>query len=800
MFRVLLFGFKKIPEYNCFYSFVIILTISLCLISCNINKDLHGHYLLYKQSVQGNEHLTKSEFNALYKQKTNKKIFGSLPMVSLYFFGKHRFDSTKVVSKINKTKAKFEHKKEKAGSNENKKASIEAKEEKQLAKLNKKLTDGNWIMKLGEAPAIYDSAVINQTADLMRHHLVAQGFFYGSITTQVDTTGKKIMVKYQVKEGPYFTYEEINRKVYDPTIDSILNSNAKDSEIKVGDRYQEELITKERTRIQRLMKENGYYEFSPSYIYFNIDTTKENQKIKFQTVVLNPPGKLEHPVYYIDSVKYTTNINRVDSSSIYDSTIYNGIKYVSPHGLKFTKRIADRKIKIHSGDLYKESATVNTQKNLSSLDIYKLVTVNYKADTTSHRLKALINTTTFKRHQIVTELGLYVNQASAPGPFLNLSYRERNILHGFEIFDLTLRGSIAGQASILDPTNYLRTEEYSANATLSFPQLFVPGFRQTTWDNFNPRTRIVTGYSIISRTEYSRATGKLGIYYHVNPSNQRQFIVSPADINIINTARISTDFYNYLNYLHQQGNNLIYGFRSSFVSDINASYIFNNNLPNVNTKSRFNKYYVESGGTLLNLLNTETIMGLQTFRYLKMNADLRYYFPIGKNTFAMKYNVGYAYPYGNNRGLPYEKYYFAGGPNSIRAWKLRRLGPGSYAPRDSSGEITYRIERPGELLLEMSWEYRFKIVSFFEGAAFVDAGNVWMLTKDPARPGSEFKINSFFRQIAVGTGVGLRLNFTFFVLRFDLGIKAYDPALQQFVLFNSGLKSSIINFGIGYPF
>jgi outer membrane protein assembly factor BamA len=193
-------------------------------------------------------------------------------------------------------------------------------------------------------------------------------------------------------------------------------------------------------------------------------------------------------------------------------------------------------------------------------------------------------------------------------------------------------------------------------------------------------------------------------------------------------------------------------------------------------------------------------MGLQTFRYVKMNADLRYYYPVKKNTFAMRYNFGYAYPYGNNRGLPYEKYYFAGGPNSIRAWQLRRLGPGTYAPRDSSGQITYRIERPGELLLEMSWEYRFKIVSFFEGAAFVDAGNVWMLTKDPARPGSEFKVNTFFRQIAVGTGVGLRLNFTFFILRFDLGIKAYDPAVQQFVLFNSGLKGGIINFGIGYPF
>ncbi|HEY8402647.1 MAG TPA: BamA/TamA family outer membrane protein, partial [Cytophagaceae bacterium] len=273
------------------------------------------------------------------------------------------------------------------------------------------------------------------------------------------------------------------------------------------------------------------------------------------------------------------------------------------------------------------------------------------------------------------------------------------------------------------------------------------------------------------------------------------------DINLINTANISDTFQVFLEALQQQGNNIITSFRSSYVSDIFANYIYTDFDPSVVKKAKYKRYYLESGGTLFNFLSVDSIFGLQTFSYLKANTDYRYYFPVNRrSTLAFRINLGAAYPLSISTTLPYEKYFFAGGTNSVRAWQPRRLGPGSYAPLDEEGEINYRFERPGELLLESSLEYRFPIIGFFEGATFIDLGNVWMLTKDNSRPGAEFKPSGFLSEIAVGTGVGLRLNLSFLVLRLDLGIKAYDPALKSFAPFNKILKDIVLNIGIGYPF
>jgi outer membrane protein insertion porin family len=767
-----------------------------------VKKLKEGQYLLYSQTVKGNKKLSKSEFTDLYKEKTNTKIFGLIPLVSMYNGGSSFFDSSKVRRRIEKAKDKYDGKIEGSKDKEQKKERLKKQESRKITKLNTKLKKGNFLMKLGEPPAIYDSSLINKTLALMQYHLLSKGFMEGTVTTQTDSSDKKVNVIYNINEGPEFIIENLYYKVEDKKADSLVRANLKQSSLQEKKRYEEADLTAERNRLSSLLRNNGYFDFSPGYIYFNIDTLKEKAKISLQTVILNPPGKAAHPIYTIDTVYFITNENIVDSANIRDTTFHNGIYYVSNKELLFSKKIADRKIKIHQGDIFKQKEIEHTQKNLSGLDMYRTVNIQYLQDSLRNKLTAVIRAQTLRKFQILNEAGLNVNQGMVPGPFLSINYKERNAFKGFEIWEINLRAAITGQAAVLNPTSILRTEEYSALTSLSFPQLYLPGLRGKQWENYNPRTKIVGGYTITKRPEYERATAKSGLVYSVSPDKFRQIIFSPIDINLINTARISDTFNLYLKYLQQRGNNLIYGFRSSFVSDINASYIFNNNDPVKNNKSRYLKYYMESGGTIFNLIPRETVFGLQTFKYIRMNADIRYYFPVSKkNTFAMKFNIGIANPYGNNHGLPYEKYFFAGGPNSIRAWKLRRLGPGSFAQTDSTtGERNYRIEQPGEMLLETSYEYRFKIVSIFEGALFIDAGNVWMLTKDPARPGAQFKTSTFLSQIAVGTGAGLRLNFSFLILRLDLGIKAYDPAVKKFILTTTALKQTTINFGIGYPF
>ncbi|MFL5727960.1 MAG: BamA/TamA family outer membrane protein [Cytophagaceae bacterium] len=772
------------------------------LLACSPTKKLkEGQYLLYRQTVKGTDKLSSSGFTPLFQKKANKNFFGLMPALSLYNTGERFFDSSKVRDKINKTKDKFDGKIAGAENKQSKKERLQRKEERKLGKLTKNLTQGNMLMRMGEPPSIYDSALTHKTARVMKYHLLSQGFFEGVAEPSVDTSGKKISVIYHITEGKEFILNELYYKIPDKKVDSLFRANLSDSKIKAGERYNESNLTAEKERIFRLMKDNGYYDFSSAYIYFNVDTS-EATNLKLQTVILNPEGKTAHSIYVIDSAFYITNQNMIDSTVPQNTSFYNGVYYTGPEDIIFSKKITDRKMRIHQGDIFRLSASEQTQKNLSGLDMYRTVGIRYSSDTILHKLTARVETNTMRRHQLSNETGFNLSQGSVPGPYGSISYRKRNAFGGFELLEINLKAAITGQAAILDPTSVLRSEEYSAFASIQLPQFYFPGFRNLKWENYNPKTKLLTGYTITRRPEYERGTAKLGLLYNLSPDRYRQIIFSPVDVNIINTAQISDTFNLYLKYLQEHGNNLIYGFMSSFVSDINASYIFSNNDPASNKKSRYVKYYAESGGTIFNLIKSETFMGLQTFKYLKFNTDMRYYFPVGKkNTFAMKFNIGMATPYGSNHGLPYEKYFFAGGPNSIRAWKLRRLGPGSYAPIDSTtGEVSYRIEQQGELLLETSYEYRFKIISVFEGAFFVDAGNVWMLTKDPARPGAQFKPGSFLNQIAVGTGAGLRLNLTFLIIRLDLGVKAYDPAVKKFVLASSGLKQSVLNIGIGYPF
>ncbi len=776
----------------------------LFTIACNPSRHLKpGQQLLFSQNVKGTKKLSNSEFAALFKQKDDKTFLGGMPFVGIYNFGYHFFDSIKVKSKIPKIQKKFDGKIAASKGKESKIERLHKQENRQIGKVKTKLKKGNFIMKMGEPPVAFDSSLANKTQRFMKYHLSSKGFFEGSVTTSIDSSHKKVKVTYTIHEGAEFIIEELFTKVEDGSVDSLLRAHVKDTKLKAGKRYDEADLTEERTRISKLMKENGYFDYAPELLYFNIDTTGTTARIKLQTVLLNPPGKDRQYVYKIDSVRFYTNEDILDKKGrMEDTTYYDNVNYVYNEHLVFNKKIANRKLLIHPGDVYKQSAIDQTQKNLSGLDLFQLVTVNYNQDTINHRLAANIHTTTMKQNQLVNEAGLNVSmQGFIPGPYESITYRRRNLFKGFELLEMNVKAAILGQTAVLNPSSVLKTEEFIAQTTLSFPQLYFPGLRGLRWENFSPHTRLNVSYTITKRPEYQRAASHIGIQYNINLDAHRQVIFSPFDVSLINTQQESDTFRLYLQYLQERGNNLIYSFMSSYVSDMNIAYVFNNNDPTKNKRSRYVKYSAESGGTIFNLTNTETIGGLQTFRYIKLNADLRYYFPVGKNTLAMRCNIGLADPYAGNKVLPYEKYFFAGGPNSIRAWNIRRLGPGSYAERDpTTGQVIYGIEQTGELLLETSLEYRFKIISILEGALFADAGNVWMVIHDPSRPGADFSTSTFFKEIAVGTGLGLRANLTFLIVRFDLGLKTYDPAYEQFVLFKQTLERSVLNFGIGYPF
>jgi outer membrane protein insertion porin family len=458
--------------------------------------------------------------------------------------------------------------------------------------------------------------------------------------------------------------------------------------------------------------------------------------------------------------------------------------------------------------------------------MYKFININFDKNTTdsvAHGLIANIRTSQQKKFQATEEAGMNISSAGwLPGPFGSLNFKTRNTFGGFELLEASVRASILGQAAVLNPSEVYRSTEYNADVSVTFPQFFFPTGLRHKLEDYSPRTKFIGGYNLVDRPEYKRKTIKVNMNYIFTQGQNTTWNFSLFDMNLINTTIKLPAFSQYLKDLKNGGNNLYYSFRTSIVSDINGSYTYNNNQLGSNKKSQYFKLYVESGGTTLNALQplltsvfTPDSMHigkgryLQTFKYFKVNADFRLYYPVGKkNTFVIRFTAGYAPAYDNEQVLPYEKYFFMGGSNSMRAWQTRRLGPGSYVARDTVngkpiGAVNYKFEQPGQLMFENNYEYRFHIISFLEGAAFVDLGNLWSLRADTSRPGAEFKLNKFYKQIAVGTGVGMRLNFSFLILRLDFAVKAVDPAQpgSNFVLFTrTGYRDPQFNIGIGYPF
>ena len=301
--------------------------------------------------------------------------------------------------------------------------------------------------------------------------------------------------------------------------------------------------------------------------------------------------------------------------------------------------------------------------------------------------------------------------------------------------------------------------------------------------------------------------------------------MSFADVSLIRSS-ISNEFSQQLDELRKEGNNLWRTFKPSLV--LSTSFSITNNYNQYgfggNKSAAFWKNNIEVGGTVLNLFPVSYLdsTGLELYKYIKLSTDFRKYVTLNPRTqFAYRANFGIAKSYAANAVIPYEKYFFAGGSNSNRAWRPRRLGPGSYFPSVAS-KVDYsdKYEQPGEILIETSMEIRTKLIKFVQGAAFIDAGNIWMTQKDPDRPGAEFNLNTFYKEIAVGAGLGLRLDFTFLLLRFDLGFKIYNPALPKGIRFIGDLMETrseeieqkygingdslpdlwVFNLAIGYPF
>ncbi|MBX9851128.1 MAG: BamA/TamA family outer membrane protein [Cytophagaceae bacterium] len=828
--------------------YILIVFPILLFCRCSTTKHLNeNEYLLYKQKVtiekediKGEKTLSREAVTALYQQEENRKIFGFLfrkkklagfipdlsfsPSISIYNFGNKFYDSIKVSKKLEEVKSRYDTLIQ-YQNDSSKVARLIRKKEKKVKKLNVKLSEGNWVMRgPGEKPTIYDTTKIRETADQMQYFLYANGYFQGKVTSDVYISKrKKVLINYYLTQGRPYKLKDIQYDITDPKIKEIVDASINQSSLRTDENYKKENIEAERERLYKLMKNNGYYDFTRQFIIFQVDTTAQKEKVDIYTIIKNPNDGGFHEQYRISTIYFNTDVANIPNLT--RDTAERGGNYFIYYKNNFSKKLLDHRIKFNPYELYSQEKVQETQIQLATLDMYKFININpqkNKSDTTSNTLTMIINSSPFKKYQISDEWGLNVGQGFIPGPYASLTFKDRNVFGGFEIFEASLRYSLeavlAQKAAAGQENKPIIMKEYGGTVSLTFPQIFFPEFGRKA-KNFSPKTRISVGYNFIDRPEYIRANLRTALNYSWQRTLYKNYNIALVDINIVNTPFIERGFQERLDLLSSLGNKLSLSFSNSIVTSFNASYTLNNNEFGVVKRSKYFKPYFEFGGLAVNALSRfvtkeplNEFLGLQYFEFFKVSTDLRYYFPITKETtFAMRFNVGYARPYGSSARdsifvLPYEKYFFIGGSSSIRAWKPRRLGPGAY--KDTANNYLY--EQPGHIILETSYEYRANLVSFVDWAFFIDAGNVWTIKNEPTRPGSQFKLNSFVSQIAVGAGLGLRFDFTFLILRFDVGTKIWDPAekgsdrlVAKYLIKKPPFgrsEQTVFNIGIGYPF
>jgi outer membrane protein assembly factor BamA len=858
----------------------LIFSLSGCL---SIKKLRPNAYILTAQTVRGNRTISSESLESLIPQKPNRRILGLpiTPPLWFYELGLSRYDHQKAVQELEAKTNEFEQESQRLSDQPQALKKLNRRYGRQLKHLRLKAEEGNWLMRsLGEPPSYFAESDAKANAAKMQKYLFDKGFFNAQTAYALDTLRRRqIRINYLITENEGFYLRNITYQIDDPRVDSLVRKSFDKSRLKTGDRFDFENMTGERVRIESQLRDQGYYAFSRQYIRAtNVDTirrgndrrfydklepgdsTRRNVDVALQ--IVNPPGLSAHPIYHIGEVE--VRISPVDSpdptapvvlTTPLDTVRRNGVTYLLG-GRDISTRLLESKILLRPGQLYSQSDYRDTQRQLFLLNQFKFVNLNF-TDTTNRRLRTLITATPLDKYEATAEGGatslLYQGQGY-PGGFGSLIFRVRNLFGGLETFETSVRYGLEAQTGFVnDPNNpsqaVYRSQELGVSSSLIFPQILLPGRFRFQFNRYAPRTQISLSFNNTFRPDFRRSLLRATMAYNWQTTPAKQFSFLIADINLINAGdgnsqAISNAFQDQLAMLKEQGSTVYLSFRRSLSSSFSFAYTYNTVTPGQNRRANFLRTVIESGGTTLNfftdsqlrrIFNTTDSTGLQFYKYLRFNVDYRHYIPLRtRTTLAFRINTGLVYGYGSNKTAPYEKLFFAGGSSGIRAWFPRRLGPGSEWPQTVDGkpafnpeypgneQFQYIVEKPGDMIIEGSAELRgrlFHLGADVNGAIFVDAGNVWTIRNNVNRPGTAFTLDTFIPQIAVGTGVGLRFDFSFFVIRFDGGVKVWDPARQYFSTIKnrqvderfilpqfsfkqlfSGSNPLVINFGIGYPF
>jgi outer membrane protein insertion porin family len=674
-----------------------------------------------------------------------------------------------------------------------------------------------WLRKIGQAPVLMSAVKPQVTTAVIDSKLFNIGIF--NSTTEFSMVEKKhtASLVYTSYVHARYKVKAIEYSIPDDSLNKVIHLGMNMTVIKEGDDYNLDLLKLERVRIDAVLKDRGYFYFNPDYLLFKADTSDVSHTVSLKLTLKDSIPENALTVYRIRNVFINQNysLSEVPKDSTIDTVMYRRSVYLGKADEQnINPRVISRSIYLRKKQIYSRENHNITLSRLMSMGNFKFVQVKFsESDTTATGyLDVTILMTPMPKHTFRTELDIVSKSNNYTGPQLNLSVLNRNTFKGAELLNLTMAGSFETQLG--QGTNLF---SYSLNpqAELTFPRFLVP-FNIKSHSRYNPKTRLLLSYNFLKRVNYFNMNTFQFIYgFKWKESIRVDQEFNPVNISYTTIGNRSLVFDTLL--IHNPF--LAKSYEEQFIAGGSYSFTYNEQMLPAKKIQFYFHLAAETAGNLFSLVNLiggnkisssqpSKLVGSIYSQFAKLSVEGRafYNFP-DKNKIALRLFAGVADPYGNSSVMPYSKQFFSGGPNSIRAFQINSVGPGSYHQRNDT--IVF-LQLGGDIKLEMNAEYRFGIYRFLKGALFVDAGNVWLQKSNLSNTGSPFLFSTFLNEMAVGAGVGLRLDVSFFILRFDLAIplrKPWLPENQRWVtnqidFGNPSWRSQnlLLNIAIGYPF
>ncbi len=672
--------------------------------------------------------------------------------------------------------------------------------------------------KAGQEPVIFENYHQENSINSLSGILFNQGYFESDVRARKNIKGQKIKLTYIAQLNERYTIDTIIYETEKKPPPVPFNNYKEESLLKKDQPYDIEVLKQERNRIATNLRNAGYYYFTDNDLIFKIDSNRVEKNLRLFVALKEDIPSRDLKKYRISNIKVYPNYDISAENKDYDTTVVDNIVFYA-NVSRIDRDVINSSIILRKSNYFSTNAYSATLNKLMGLGVFKYANITFKPDTvnvpdTSNFLTMNIYLTQVVPVSLRAEIQAVTKSNNYSGPYLYLSYIDRNTFAGAERFETNLN---AGFETQLNKQNNLFSYEAGADLSLAFPRFIFPfiDFNKYLSKNYTPRTEIMTGYDIVNRVNYFTSNSFEASYgYNWQETEKKYHRFKLLSLNYSSLLKTTQEFDEILN-----ENPLVKeSFDEKLILSIIYDYTFDENLTDDKQFSKYFNFNAEVAGNTLNLAdqivhgfheNAETgrILGLRYSQFAKATVDVRFSWKLDKNMqLVNRYIVGAGLPYSNSNTLPYNKQYFIGGVNSLRGFSYRSVGPGSFQPVE---EERFLFSHNGNMKLESNLEWRFPIAGPVNGALFTDAGNIWLWEENEDKPGSEsFRISSFYNQIAFNTGFGIRLDISFFVLRLDLGIPLRLPYEENgshwidFRPFNKDwiAEYPVLNFAIGYPF